>query len=116
MKEPSRSPTIFTIGANKIGGYLLNRVHPDGGSKARFLELFGFSASAPDILAEALLSHAKPEHFAREGVTPLGDRKLVYEGPLHAPNGRSPSVRTVWRVLPDGTALLVTAVPLKDPG
>lgn len=116
MNGPSWSPTIFTIHADKITGYLLNRTHPDGASKARLLELFGFSGSAPEILAQALLSHARPGHFVREALTPLGDRKLVYEGPLQAPNGRAPRPRTVWRVLTDGTALFVTAVPLKEPG
>ena len=116
MSRPARSPSAFTISSDKIVSYLLNTAHPDGRSKARFLELFGFSASAPEALAQALLAHARPEHLSKEGRTPLGDVKLIYEGPLHAPNGRSPSVRSVWRVMPDDTAHFVTAIPLKERG
>lgn len=115
MSGPARSPTAFTISLEKISGYLLNPTHPDGGSKARFFELFGFTATAPDILAEALLAHAASANLAREGLTPFGDIKLIYEGPLYAPSGRSPIVRTVWRLLPDDTAHFVTAVPMKEP-
>ena len=114
MSGPTRSPTAVAISSEKISGYLLNPAHPDGGSKARFLAVFGFSGDAPEILAQALLAHAKPEHLAKEGLTPLGDVKVIYEGPLQAPNGRSPLVRTVWRLLPDDTAHFVTAVPLKE--
>ncbi|WP_409565804.1 DUF6883 domain-containing protein [Methylobacterium sp. J-077] len=39
----------------KIVGYLLDPAHPKGGSKAKFLLHFGFSAAQPDILAEALV-------------------------------------------------------------
>ncbi|AWI91675.1 hypothetical protein C0214_13225 [Methylobacterium sp. DM1] len=102
------------MSSDKISGYLLNPTHPDGGSKARIFELFGFSATAPEILAEALLAHAASAYLGRDGLTPLGDIKLIYEGPLHAPSGRSPIVRTVWRLLPDDTAHFVTAVPLKE--
>ncbi|WP_348529767.1 DUF6883 domain-containing protein [Methylorubrum populi] len=114
MNRPTRSPSAFTISSDKIVDYLLNSTHPDGGSKARFLAMFGFSIFAPEVLAQALPAHAKPEHLAREGLTPLGDVKLVYEGPLQTPHGRSPTVPTVWRLISDDTAYFVTAVPLKE--
>lgn len=113
MTAPDRFPDTFLVPEAKILGYLLKLDHVDGGSKARFFHGFGFRIDAPDILAGALLSHATPQNMAAEAAIRLGDRKLVFEGVIVAPNGRTLKVRTVWRVDRDGTALFVTAVPLR---
>lgn len=113
MTASVRFPEAFFVPDAKIFKYLLKRDHVDGGWKARFFHGFGFGTEAPDVLAGALLSHAVPENLTREGVTPLGDRKLVFEGSIVAPNGRKPWVRMVWRIDRDGTAQFVTAIPLR---
>lgn len=43
----------------KITQYLLNPAHPAGGSKAAFFLRFGFSTAAWQLLAEALIRHAR---------------------------------------------------------
>lgn len=52
-------PTLLglRIQGEKIVGYLLNPMHPKGGSKAKFLLRFGFTAGQPNILADALVDH-----------------------------------------------------------
>ena len=117
MSEPIAAPTRFTIRNNKLVDYLLDLSHPRGGSKARFFLAFGFSRDRPMELADALADHVlgtegKPGESRRD---PTGgiSTKLVFEGPIRAPNGRAPWVRSVWQVEADGVARLVTVVPLK---
>lgn len=105
-------PRRYVIAREKIVEYLLNDAHPIGGPKARFLTSFGFSRDRPRELADALVTHpSAPQHSALDESTG-GRLKLIYEGPIPSPDGRSPNVRAVWMLEGDGTARFVTCVPL----
>jgi hypothetical protein len=95
----------------KITDYLLSRTHPIGQAKARFFRRFGFSEDAPDGLAQALLAHVRDNVVAAIETSALGTKYRV-DGPLLSPDGRNPSVSTVWIVL-DGETIprFVTAFP-----
>ncbi|MCJ2135938.1 hypothetical protein MKK69_18105 [Methylobacterium sp. J-026] len=62
-------------------------------------------------LAEALLAQRTATGLRIQETDVAGRRRLIYEGPIVAPDGRSPTVRTVWP-LSDGVAWrLITAIP-----
>ena len=104
-------PVEWSINSRKINGYLLNDQHVEGASKARFLRRFGFETNALDLML-AISDHPVTDAFTREIVSPRGDVKLIFEGPLRSPDGRNPIVRTVWRVDASLVAHFVTLVPL----
>nr|WP_238246638.1 DUF6883 domain-containing protein [Methylobacterium iners] len=94
-----------------MSGYLLNPNHQKNGGKAQFFLGFGWTAADPETFSIALLEHARPELLVNEAISPMGDLKLIFEGPVPAPDGRTPNVRSVWQV--EGQVLrFVTAVPL----
>ena len=97
----------------KITGYLLSTTHRDGRHKAAFFLAVGFSAGAWQTLAAALLKHAADHQVAKVESTPFGNRYVV-EGTMETPQGRMPSIRTVWFV-ETGQDLphFVTAYPLR---
>lgn len=65
----------------------------------------------PSIFAASLVDHARPNHHVKTAPSQWGT-KYIFEGYLHAPNGITPSVRSIWNVKP-GTdvAVLSTAYP-----
>jgi hypothetical protein len=70
----------------------------------------------PQALIEALLVHARVNEVTRLQKKEFGTSYIV-EGPLNAPDGRKPNVRTVWFVEVEGSApRFVTAIPLKGGG
>jgi len=81
----------------KITDYLLSTSHPDGSGKAAFFMRFGFRAEQWEILAAALKEVEISNPVAGMVESPHGTRYTV-DGLLHAPDGRSPMVRTVWIV------------------
>ena len=99
------------IESTKVGSYLLNITHPDGGPKARFFLGHGFCLEDLQPFAIALAAHG----FAGwPGVVKPGYKgnKHVVSGPISTPNGTTPDIVTVWE-LKDGeqTARLITAYP-----
>lgn len=95
----------------KIVDYLLAPEHPEGAGKAEFFTSFRFSVDAWEELAEALLAHCRTHPVASVSETPYGTRYRVEETILR-PDGRSPSIRTVWIVgAGTDTPRLVTAHP-----
>lgn len=111
MKLPNVAQSI--VPERKIREYLLSLAHRDGRSKAVFFLRFGFSIEDWQVLAEALHRHATDNEVVEREDTPFGTSYAV-EGPLPAPDGRSPQVRVV-RFVEDGESVprLVTAYPLK---
>jgi uncharacterized protein DUF6883 len=102
------------IPEKKITEYLLSFTHEDGRHKAKFFTSFGFALDAWELLAEALHQHARTNEVTKTEPSPFGIRYVV-EGPLTAPDGRSPGVRVVWFVEAGETApRLATAYPLKE--
>jgi hypothetical protein len=60
-----------------------------------------------------LLNHARQHDIVKEEPSPFGIRYLV-EGPMLAPDGRSPNVRAVWFIdTGHDQPRFVTAWPLK---
>ncbi|GJE60966.1 DUF6883 domain-containing protein [Methylobacterium trifolii] len=110
MNGSRPDPAGFAIPASKIVDYLLNLSHPRGGAKARFFLGFSFSPDDPAGFADALLDHVRmtPPQAAQDG-----SPKLVFEGVIRTPDGRAPWIRSIWLVEPDGTARLVSAVPMR---
>ena len=98
----------------KIGGYLLDVSHPVGGSKARFFIRFGFAPDRPEELANALRSHALRNLVVEEYKATFGT-KWVVEGPLMSPDGRAPTVRSVWILdIDEEFPRLVTVYPVQE--
>lgn len=112
MKLPNAENAV--VEREKITEYLLNSTHSYGASKARFFGAFGFGADEWWILAEAIREQACNHEVTRVQDTGFGPRFEV-EGPLKAPDGRSPWVRTVWQ-LDHGTVAprLITAYPTRE--
>lgn len=65
-------------------------------------------------LADALASRVLEVLPRRLPTTGGLGEKLIYEGPIAAPDGRHPWVRSIWQVEADGTARLISAVPLRQ--
>lgn len=109
MKLPEFASAI--VPDQKVVAYLLSFSHPDGRGKALFFSRFGFDAAHWQILADALRQHAATHDVATLDQTPFGTRYTV-EGPLVTPDGRNPSVRTVWFIATsEVNPRLVTAYP-----
>lgn len=82
----------------KVVNYLLSNEHPDGGQKATFFNRFGFRPERWYDLRDALLRHAcESPVVTQELNTRYGD-KYVIAGELCAPEGRAPSVCSVWMI------------------
>lgn len=98
----------------KVTGYLLALGHPDGHHKAVYFMSFGFRVEEWEKLSEALLRHARENGLVDEERTPFGVQYVV-EGPLRTPDGRMPTIRSVWEVRPGGRRpRLITAYPVKE--
>ena len=111
MQLPNASQAVLS--SAKILDYLLSDSHPDGRSKARFFASHGFSKSDWGQLAAALRSHAL-SHPVRQAVETHFGVRYVIEGGLSSPDGRTPSIRTVWFIrsgheIPE----FVTAYPVR---
>lgn len=103
------------VDKEKVVGYLLARDHPDGGPKARFFERFGFHPSKWTVLAEALREHGQ-RHPVSNVVESRHGMRYSVDGSIRSPDGRNPSIRTVWIVeLGLAGPRLVTAYPLEVP-
>lgn len=96
----------------KIADYLLSLSHPDGRAKAIFFMRFGFTVEAWEVLADALRSVGASNPVTGIVASAHGTRYTV-DGPLPAPDGRTPMIRTVWIAEPDMSGpRLITAYPL----
>lgn len=96
----------------KITLYLLDVNSPRGQAKAAFFMAFGFTIEKWQELAQALKHHAQTHEVSKVVQTNYG-LHYVIEGVLLTPDGRNPSVRSVWAILDDGDEMprLVTAYP-----
>ena len=95
----------------KISSYLLVESHPEGGPKAVFFKRFGFDLNNSQALVSALLMHVATHPVTRVRVTIFG-AKYEVTGPLLAPDGRLPKVKSVWAI-DHGTSIprFITAFP-----
>ena len=110
MKLPNAERAV--VPSRKITHYLLSAGHRDGQHKAAFFRSFGFKLDAWETLASALLNHVRTHEVTEVVSTPFG-QNFVVEGPLAAPDGRTPEVRAVWFIANrEEIATLATAYPL----
>lgn len=103
------------IPTGKLVDHLLNVDHPKGGPKARFFLAFGFHPSRPNELGRALLAQTDAL-FGTDAMRVVeidGWTRLVCEGPIQAPDGRTPRVRTVWQQQGAIAYRLITAIPAR---
>jgi len=102
---------VAVVDLRKVNDHLLSLIHPHGQSKARFFISHGFSPSGPGLLIAAFARHAQEGkvRFSRRNV--FGNIHTV-RGPLVTPDGRAPSVESVW-IIEFGTDYpgLITADP-----
>jgi uncharacterized protein DUF6883 len=97
--------------APRVTNYLLSPSHPDGRGKAAFFMRFGFRVEAWETLAGALREVGSSNPVVNRVESSHGTRYTV-DGPMRAPDGRAPMVRTVWIVESGSSPRLVTAHPL----
>jgi hypothetical protein len=97
MSSSMRLPNArdATVDPDKIARYLLSGTHATGRGKAQFFMRFGFSPEAPDVLRQALRQHAEANDVVSLQESEHGTKYTV-EGPLPAPDGRAPVIRSVW--------------------
>lgn len=98
---------------SKISDYLLCESHPDGRGKASFFMRFGFRPMQWEDLAEALRAVGASNRVVGVVESAYGKRYIV-DGPLKAPDGRTPMIRTVWIVESEHPPRLVTAYPCAE--
>jgi hypothetical protein len=103
------------IPADKLRGYLLSTMHPDGRGKAEYLGRLGYSQDAfgrldADLREQVLSFEAQPGRASSYG------EKYEILGSLTGPNGNTAWVRTIWIILTGETApRLVTLIPAEKP-
>jgi len=93
----------------KIVKYLLSEDNSKG--KATFFFKMGFSIEKWQLLRSALLIHIATHDFKQVMESPHGI-KYIIEGELQTPEGRMPIVRTIWIMMEDGRARLISAYPI----
>src|SRR3972149_7961322 len=109
MQLPNVDAAI--VSQEKIIGYLLNPLHPDGAGKAQFFEAMGFRVDQWNVLANALRDMAKKAQIVH-GIDSSHGGKYIVDGVLETPSGRKVTVRSVWIVDRDESVpRLVTAYP-----
>jgi uncharacterized protein DUF6883 len=102
------------IDRTKIVDYLLAIDHPEGAGKAAFFLRFGFTVDDWQTFGGALMSHARRCHVTELSESRFGTKYQV-DGPLRCPDGRSPTIRSVWIVdVGTDSPRLITAHPLQS--
>ena len=110
MKLPNREQAF--VPRAKVTAYLLSLAHEDGRGKAKFFVRFGFQVEEWQTLASALQRHAADYEVTKVEESPFGKRYVI-EGAMAAPDGRFPSVRSVWFIRSgEQSPRFVTAYPL----
>ena len=109
MKLPNREGAI--IAPAKLTEYLLNVEHWRGGTKARLLVQFGYSANNWQQLEADIRQYHLEADVDVIRVTPYGERYEI-SASLQTPSGESLHVRTVWQIdLGQDLPRLITLVP-----
>jgi hypothetical protein len=110
MKLPNYKDAYIPV--EKLRDYLLSESHPEGGPKAAFFELIGYSKVRVVELEAALLSIAYTEEVTTHFQFTFGN-KYIIDGSLPRKSGTDIPFRTVWVINSDETApRFVTGYPL----
>ncbi|MDZ4671027.1 MAG: hypothetical protein SH821_09170 [Phototrophicales bacterium] len=107
MKIPNYENAF--VEEEKIVDYLLSEENSKG--KAVFFFRMGFSIEKWQLLRSALLIHVA-SHEIEKTMENAHGIKYIIEGELQTPDGRMPNVRTIWIMMEDGRARLVSAYPI----
>ena len=112
MKKPKRVPQAdaAVVEEKKVVGYLLNREHQEGGSKAKFFLKRGFATETWATFAKALQRHAQTQPVTHSEETEFGT-KFQVECQLETPDAMNPCILSVWIIEDDLPPRLVTAHP-----
>lgn len=114
MKVPNVDQAL--VPREKVAEYLLNPDHPVGRTKAAFFTGHGFIRDSWGVLADALRGHLVDHEVSNAVETTFGT-KYVIEGPLLAPDGRKPLVRSIWMIdLGTNYPRFVSAYPRRKEG
>ena len=102
-----------TVNNSKVDNYLLDENHEQGGSKAKFFKLFGFTDKDSSVLKKSLLEHARERNVDSIQDNNHG-RKYILECELNSPDKRNPCVRSIW-IIKKGESIpkFITAIPFK---
>ncbi len=97
---------------SKVLEYLLAEAHPRGRYKAAYFLSLGFERREWRKFATVLTRHATKHDVYRIEDSRFGKRYVI-DGPIEAPDGSRPEIRTVWFVETGGDIpVLVTAYPV----
>lgn len=91
--------TLAVVPERKITAYLLRPDHPEGGSKADFLERFGFAPERWTVLEAALLRHVREGRWYTRSEPPTVP-STRWKG-LEVAGRETPRVLTVWLIEAD---------------
>lgn len=110
MSDPRPQIVSYTIEESKLGGYLLDLGHPDGGPKAALFLTHNFTAES---LRPTLIDHVRSADFHRHEARPFG---YVFEvrGGVLTPINQALQLRAIWAVddTAPSVARFVTAYPV----
>lgn len=113
MKDYLPNYEEAVVAESKIVDYLLSPTHRDGRAKAAFFSRYGFTPESWQIMADTLRRHAAEYPVTKVEPSPFGTRYVI-EGKIDTPDGRKPSIRSIWFVASGETQpYFVTAYPLK---
>lgn len=112
MSRSERLPDAdrLLVEEDKLAAYLLNPLHKDGASKAKFFSNWGFRADEWEAFAAALKVHGASQTVTSVERTKHG-RKFTVECRIETPDGKSPCVLSVWIQQKGQPPRLVTAHP-----
>ncbi len=100
------------ISKDKVANYLLNLMHPEGGSKAKFFWARGFNTRDWEVLADALKAQGIRNPVAARIPTDYGI-KIIIRCNVETPDGLNPCIVTVWMHAEGENPHLVTAIPYR---
>ena len=106
-------PEKTNIDPRKLRDYLLNPAHPEGATKAQYLNEMGYNQENIHILEvdlrnQHLICDTKPGKVSIYGI------KYEIVAPLVGPNGKKRVIRSVWMIRKGDTiAKLITLIPEK---
>src|SRR5436190_3832910 len=97
MKLPYKENTI--IKREKLTKYLLNLIHPVGGSKAKFFRGIGFNNTNLEEFEQELYRIGKNENVKDQKLSEDSNGiNYMIIGSVQAPDGNTYSIGTVWYI------------------
>ncbi|WP_457105441.1 DUF6883 domain-containing protein [Methylobacterium sp. P5_C11] len=112
MSPPGSRVPVPCIPDSKIGGYLLDEHHAEGGPKAASFLSRGFTREDTRPFIATLLEHGSSDTFVATAKNKFVV-KHIHEGMMPMPDGSRHRVRSVCKLIDDGNFMaLITAYPI----